>query len=168
MKLAKLTAKLFGLDEKGWERHANPWSVWTRNTVLPLLVISVWSHVWLGWWAIVPVCLSILWMIVNPKIFPKPSATDNWASKAVFGERVWMNREEIPIPQHFLTAIKILNIVAALGIPFIVWGVVALDVWITLFGMLLVYTGKLWFLDRMVWLYDNMKDKNPEYKSWLQ
>lgn len=168
MKLAKFTAKLFGLDEKGWERHANPWSVWTRNTVLPLLVLSIWSRVWIDNLALIPIILSLIWMVVNLKIFQKPASTNNWASKAVFGERVWMNREKIPIPQHFLTAIKILNTVAALGLPFIAWGVVQLDVWVTLFGMLLVYTGKLWFLDRMVWLYDTMKDKSPEYKSWLR
>ncbi|MGH1393463.1 MAG: DUF6653 family protein [Trichormus sp.] len=27
--------------------------------------------------------------------------------------------------------------------------------------------GKLWYLDRMVWLYTEMKDINPEYRSWL-
>lgn len=31
-----------------------------------------------------------------------------------------------------------------------------------LLGMALVYTGKLWFLDRMVWLWEDMKD-NPAY-----
>ena len=40
----KLSA-VFGLDDETWMRHANPWSVWTRTTVLPVLVISFWSRV---------------------------------------------------------------------------------------------------------------------------
>ena len=34
---------------------------------------------------------------------------------------------------------------------------VTLDVWPTLLGCALVYLAKLWFLDRMVWLYEEMK-----------
>jgi hypothetical protein len=39
----------------------------------------------------------------------------------------------------------------------VVWGVVRLAVWPTLFGAVLVYTGKLWLLDRMAWLYEDVK-----------
>ena len=31
----------------------------------------------------------------------------------------------------------------------------------------IVYMGKLWFIDRMVWLYEDMKDDNSLYRSWL-
>ena len=31
-------ARLFAMDEATWARHANPWSVWTRFTALPLLL----------------------------------------------------------------------------------------------------------------------------------
>ncbi|MHC4212843.1 MAG: DUF6653 family protein [Planctomycetota bacterium] len=27
--------------------------------------------------------------------------------------------------------------------------------------------GKRWFLDRMVWLYEEMRETNPEYSKWL-
>lgn len=30
-----------------------------------------------------------------------------------------------------------------------------------------VYAGKVWFLDRMVWLYEDMKEVTPEYSGWL-
>jgi hypothetical protein len=49
----------------------------------------------------------------------------------------------------------------------LVWGLVKFDVWFTVFGATLVILGKLWFIDRMVWLYGDMKDTNPEYQSWL-
>jgi len=31
----------------------------------------------------------------------------------------------------------------------------------------MVYCGKLWFLDRMVWLYEEMKELHPPYRRWL-
>jgi hypothetical protein len=35
-------------------------------------------------------------------------------------------------------------------------------------GAALVYAGKLWFLDRMVWLYADMKNATPTYRRWSQ
>jgi hypothetical protein len=35
-------------------------------------------------------------------------------------------------------------------------------------GGLLMYVGKLWYFDRMVWLYRDMKDKVPEYAKWTR
>jgi hypothetical protein len=33
--------------------------------------------------------------------------------------------------------------------------------------MVIVVLGKSWFLDRMVWLFDEMKDVNPDYRCWF-
>jgi len=85
----------------------------------------------------------------------------------VLGERVWLKRKEIPIPQHYLRPIVVLNIVTASGVPFFVWGLYALEIWPTILGTMLIYVGKMWFLDRMAWLYEDMKDATPKYKSWL-
>jgi len=52
-------AKLFGLQGDRLLRHANPISVWTRFAVLPLLALSIWSPVWIGWWSLVPIALSL-------------------------------------------------------------------------------------------------------------
>jgi hypothetical protein len=49
----------------------------------------------------------------------------------------------------------------------LIWGLVDLSIWPTLLGVVLVYLGKLWFIDRMVWIYQDMKDENLEYQSWL-
>jgi hypothetical protein len=47
------------------------------------------------------------------------------------------------------------------------WGLYALAIWPTLSGMALIMLGKLWLVDRMVWLYEDMKNASPEYRSWL-
>ena len=147
--------------------HANPWSFWTRFTVLPLLILAIWSRVWLGWWAFVPIAAAVLWMWLNPRIFPKPQSTKNWASKGVFGERVWLNRNQIPVPLHHRTLPNLLSVVSAVGMVFVIWGVSAIAIWPTLLGATVVYLSKLWFIDRMVWLYEDMKNVEPEYRSWL-
>ena len=42
------------------------------------------------------------------------------------------------------------------GLPFVVWGVIRYDPWITAFGLALHMAGKWWFIDRMALLYDQM------------
>ena len=49
---------------------------------------------------------------------------------------------------------------------FVLYGVFAFDLWPNIFGMALVYCGKLWFMDRMSWLWKDMKDANEEYRNW--
>lgn len=99
-------------------------------------------------------------------LFPKPSSTINWAPMAELGERVWLNRKEVPVPPHHRTMPNLLSGVAFLGLPFLVWGLIQLELWPTLLGIILTYAGKRWFLDRMVWLYREMKDERPDYAVW--
>lgn len=167
MNLEQNIANSFQMDKRTWSRHANPWSVSTRFTVLPLIILAIWSRVWLGWLSLLPITISLLWMWFNPRIFPKPQTTNNWASKGVLGERVWLNRDRIPVPQHHQRVPTILNLISAFGIPFLVLGLVDLEIYPTLIGVILINLGKLWFVDRMVWLYEDMKDNHPEYRSWL-
>jgi hypothetical protein len=158
-------ATLFQMDDETWTHHANPWSVWSRTTVLPALILAGWSRVWIGWWALLPGALALLWTWLNPRLFGKPASLDNWASKAVLGERIWVKRDEEPVPERHRLAPNVLNAVSAVGTLLVIWGVVRLAVWPTLLGAVLVYAGKLWFLDRMVWLHEDVKNAAPEYRA---
>lgn len=81
--------KLMSMDDATWERHANPISVWTRViTGLPTILLAVWSIKLIGWASLVIIVLAILWLWLNPRLFSPPHTTNNWASKATFGERV--------------------------------------------------------------------------------
>lgn len=40
MTLERKISNIYKLDDRAWLRHANPWSVWTRNTVMPLLILA--------------------------------------------------------------------------------------------------------------------------------
>lgn len=153
----KRISSLFQLQDDAWKQHANPVSVWSRTTVLPALIFGIWSRIWIGWWAVIPILLALLWTALNPHIFGVPAAFDSWASTSVLGERLWAHREETPVPEHHRVAPQILNAVSASGMLFVAWGVVKLAIWPTLVGTAFVYAGTLWFLDRMVWLYEDME-----------
>lgn len=167
MTLERKIANFFNLTDQNWLKHANPWSVWTRYSVLPFIVLAFWSRVWIGWWCLIPAGISLGWMFFNPVFFSKPTSTKNWASKAVMGERVYLNRDVIAIPKHHQSVIfKILNGISSIGMGLSIWATVNYSVWGAVLGISLAYLGKSWYLDRMVWLFEDMKEDNSEYKSW--
>ena len=160
-------AKLFGLDGDKWMRHANPWSVGTRFAVLPMLALSVWSRDWIGWWCLLPVTLSVVFLIVNPLLFPPPGSTRNWASKGVFGERVYANRKSVEIPPQFRCRVPtVANTLSGLGMLLLAYGLVVLDPVAVVAALFLQQTAKSWYIDRMVLLYEDMKARDPEYARW--
>jgi hypothetical protein len=165
MTMEKKIAKAFNLTSDNWMRHANPWSVGTRYSVLPIIVLAFWSRIWIGWWCAIPAALSLAWMFFNPVFFPKPKSTKNWASKSVMGERVWMNRKEKPVPAYHKTMPGILNLISSAGMILAIWAIIILSPWMAALGVALAYLGKSWYLDRMVWLYEDMK-ADPEYAGW--
>lgn len=167
MTLERKVANAFNLTPKNWMKHSNPWSVWTRYSVLPLIILAFWSRIWIGNWSFILGGIALLWMFLNPIFFSPPQSTKNWASKAVLGERVFLNRDQIALPdRHRKPIYKILNLVSSLGMGIAIWATVTYSIWGAILGTALAYLGKSWYLDRMVWLYEDMKHKNKEYASW--
>ncbi len=136
-------ARAHRMDDAAWARHANPWSVWTRVPILPLLALAIWSRAWIGWWALLPVALLIAWTWVNPRIFPPPRSLDGWGSCAVLGERLWLARNAVPVPAHHRRLVP----------------------WAALTGLAIALVAKMWFLDRMVWLVADMAG-DPRLAAW--
>ncbi len=62
---------------------------------------------------------------------------------------------------------NLLTAVSAIGVVPFIWGLWAFEIWPVVFGMMLSILAKLWFGDRMVWLFDDMKNVSEEYQSWL-
>ena len=76
----------------------------------------------------------------------------------MLGERLWIRRDEQPVPSHHRCVPHLLNGMNGAATLVAIWGVVALRVWPTLFGAALMYVAKFWYLDRMVWLYWDAED----------
>jgi hypothetical protein len=158
-------ARAHRMDDATWARHANPWSVWTRVPILPLLALAVWSRAWIGWWALLPAALLLAWTWVNPRIFPPPRSTGNWSSRAVLGERLWLARNEVPVPPRHRVVPRLLTALSAAGGLLVAIGLVRLLPWATLTGLAVAMLAKFWFLDRMTWLVAEMEG-DPRLSRW--
>lgn len=167
MDLGALTEKSMSMDAHVWARHANPWSGWTRVPLLPALALAIWAREWIGVWCLALITVLLIWTWVNPRIFPEPQSTDNWMSRGVIGERVWLNRKSVAIPGHHARWAIILSVVSGIGLVPLAWGLWQLELWPVLTGLALSMGGKLWFLDRMVWLHADMAPTRPEYAAML-
>jgi hypothetical protein len=64
--------------------------------------------------------------------------------------------EGIPVPARHRVAPNVLGAVSALGVPFIARGLVLRNGWMVLFGLAVQMAGKIWFIDRMAILYDDV------------
>jgi hypothetical protein len=154
-------AKAFGLEGDGWQRHANPWSVYTRIPIPALLAAAISTRTRIGRRSLVPVGLVCVWTAINPRAFPPPGSLDHWASRGVLGETYWANRKEVPVPARHRVAPNVLSAVSALGVPFIARGLVVRNAWMVLFGLAVQEAGKIWFIDRMALLYDDVVPAAP-------
>lgn len=160
-------ANIFGLKGSSWLKHASPASVWSRYFILVFLCLSVWSRVWIGWYCLIPLSIFIIWTKINPLFFHKPKNINSWASKCVIGEMMFSNRKNVPIASHHLPVIWFLYIVQFTGLAFICLGLYFLDMWSTIMGLVMVYLGKSWFLDRMVWIHQET-NSDPNYLEMLK
>ena len=158
--------RAFGLEGDAWMRHANPVSVWTRFAALPLLALAIWSRAWIGWLALVPVALALVWIAVNPLFFRPPRSTRNWASRAVLGERISTELGSDSLPEQFRSPVIAVTTAGQFaGLALMAYGLVELDLLATTAGLVVTQGAKAWFLDRTVLLFEHMKGDEP-YRSW--
>jgi len=125
------------------------------------MILAVWSRVWLGRWALVPVAVVVVWLIINPVAFRPVVEPTAWVSKAVYGEQIWLTQRD-RAPAVYRTMMRWLIAAGLAGFLFIAWGLWALDVWPTVYGATLVVFSQLWQLDRMRLLYDELQAKRQD------
>ena len=149
--------RLMSMDDAIWRRHANPLSVWTRMlTALPLLVLAIWSRVWLGAAALPLIAAAVAWIWINPRLFAEPDRFDSWASKGVLGERIFLeHRDDLPDTQ--VRAAHVLSWMSLPGALVMIWGLWTLWWEGAVFGALLTALPKIWFVDRMVWIFEEWR-----------
>jgi hypothetical protein len=92
--------------------------------------------------------------MVNPGAFPAVDVPTCWASKGIYGERIWLQQRD-SLSSENRRVLRLLVIPGAAGIALVAWGLIALDVWPTVFGAKLVVLAQLWRIDRLVRVYDD-------------
>lgn len=168
MDLFGAAERMMAMDESAWSRHANPMSGYTRIAGGSALFFALYSAHWIGWWSLLPIALTVAWLVVNPRAFPPPKTADKWMTRGVLGERVFLNRKAVPIPEGFVIANGITTALAALFSVLAIWGVVTGDFWFAFTAWHGAAVSKLWFVDRCAWLFDTMKDRHPTYRAWAE
>lgn len=136
--------------DAAWARHTSPWSVWSRYVGGLLLFVTLYYH---RWWLLAGI---VLFLLVNPFLFPEPESKESWASRSVLGEQIWTQKWHWDFP----TAIS------ALGGLFALLGLLAAYFqffWPTIVAVVLAMGLKTLFLHLMVRLYD---DRRRQY--WEQ
>ncbi|MEX0672522.1 MAG: DUF6653 family protein [Candidatus Paceibacterota bacterium] len=127
------------LSKNTWKRHANPWSGWTRVLAMPVIAVGLYLQ---SYWIL---GLAVVWLIVNPLIFPKPKSTNNWMSRGVLGEEKYY-ADGKKLKRDLPTLLNSINV--PVFIAFIYFGWTGQLIPLILSG-LLVMTLKFWFIDRM-------------------
>jgi len=147
--------------------RANGWSLWARAVTLPLLVLALWSHQWIGiGGAAILTALVAIWGWAHPRLLPARGRTDTFYARAVFGERVWLNRFRVPIPrEREIRALVMWGLIAS-GAVIGVWGAVSAVALAAIGGVVLALGARLAFHREMALLYRDMKREDPIYRSW--
>jgi hypothetical protein len=155
----KALARAFIMTDEAWRRHANPWSVYTRFAAIPAMIFAVWSRVWIGWWALIPTGGVIVWLWLNPRLFPAVTEPRSWAAKGIYGEKLWL-LEPSRVPRECRTVLRRLTIPAIAGFVLLIWGLVWLSAWPTAFGATLIVLTQFWRIDRFSRLYEDSQRAN--------
>lgn len=167
MKIEMIAARLFKMNDEVWVKHSNPMSVWSRVlTLLPLSGVLYWRE-YFGTYLLPIVFVFILWLWLNPRIFPVPRSNDNWAARAVFGEKLLTSAYRENIAAHHRQPVFFTKLITGIGFVLLLIGIWKIDFTAYCCGLTIVYLGKFWFLDRMNWIYRDQAEHDPEVASWI-
>jgi len=129
-----------------WKKHSSAWSGWTRVAAAPLF----WHALWLrNPYYLVAV---IIFLVINPRLFAAPKKITNWMSKGVIGEKIYTGAL---IKKDFISTT--LCILMALVFFISMYAIWTHQLILTVTTFFLAMTFKFWYLDRMVFLYEESK-----------
>ncbi|WP_436908055.1 DUF6653 family protein [Halosimplex marinum] len=129
-----------------WERHANPWSGWSRTLTLPALLYAVYHRRWRL------LAATVAFTLFNPVLFPKPDDADAWMTKVVLAERRWRASGDD------LGALQLLNVGNGVATLYAVYAAYRRDVGGATVAGALAMTLKLAFVDALVRRYEGELD----------
>ena len=168
MDIFKTAERLMGMSDATWARHANRWSVYTRFGGAVPVFFALWSAHWIGWWSLIPIAMAGSWVYLNPRFFSAPNTADSWAARGVLGERAFLNRKIVPIPNEPQRVAQITTTLSGFFMVIGIWGLLRGDFLVAFAGWHASVACKAWFVDRMAVLWDEMKDKHPTYSAWAR
>jgi hypothetical protein len=137
--------------EQFWQKYANPLSGWCHFYTYPLLIIAVYFHSW--YLALLAFGLFVL----GPFLLPEPSKKKYWITRAILGEQIFYRRQFF-LQRHLATTILALSL---LTFAFALLTAYNQHYYLCLSFVVLTILFRMWFLDKMVAIYD----RNQELSS---
>ncbi len=132
-----------------------------------LLTAALWTHLWLGMSGSLVLTAAVFIALAALSRLPfDPARRNSWARQAGFGERIWLNRLLVPIPQNINFRIVVLYLVFWTGTMVALLGGVTGALILSLTGLTVAHTAQYVCFKKLIHLYGIMRDKNPLYRFW--
>jgi hypothetical protein len=129
-----------------WQRHANPWSGWTRVLAYPLLMLGIYrrdGRLLAG---------TTLFVLLNPVLFPAVDSDEAWMSRVVLGERLWLSEGR---KASLVNLLNVANVPVSLYAVYAAYRRRPLRTAVATAGSMLL---KFLFVNEMVKFYDSHAD----------
>lgn len=151
--MASDSSRLGELKRVFWQRHANPWSGWTRVLAYPLLMLGIYrrdGRLLAG---------TTLFVLLNPVLFPAVDSDEAWMSRVVLGERLWLSEGD---KASLINLLNVANVPVSLYAVYAAYRRRPLRTALATVGSMLL---KFLFVNEMVKFYDSHADAGALVES---
>ncbi|MET1415308.1 DUF6653 family protein [Roseibium sp. HPY-6] len=132
-----------------------------------ILVAALWSHIWLGLMTAALLAIGLSFVLVAfQRLRFERYGNLTWAKSVGFGERIWLNRLFVPVPEQLGARITTLYVVFWLGASIALLGGSTASWVLTSSGLVVAYCAQFVCFRKLIELYHQMKSKAPLYDFW--
>jgi hypothetical protein len=159
------TPSLLQITQTG--KPASATAVLAKVLAPAALSLGLWSKVWFGGPFAALVCLiAVILLVLAPKFLGTNFVRFSWARQVGYGEKIWLNRMVIPVPQGLNYRLTTLYLVFWSGVLVALWGGLATLPLLSATGLAVAYSAQFACFVKLIHLYQVMKDKYPLYRFW--
>lgn len=131
------------------------------------LTAALWTHVWLGSFGSIMMAVAVMGaFLVLSRLFFAVGKNSGWARRVAFGERIWLNRMVVPIPQNLNFRITTLYLVFWTGTLVAITGGFTASLLLALSGLTVAYATQFVCFRKLIHLHSIMQDKAALYRFW--
>jgi Family of unknown function (DUF6653) len=153
--------------KRGAIKPAGSIATYAKVVAPALITAALWSHVWVGTTASVALTLvAVFFVVAIARIRRQTQSSRGWAVAVSFGERIWLNRLQIPIPGELNAKLTVLYLSFWTGTLVALSGGFTASAILTATGLIVAYTAMIVYFQKLVRLYRTMKEKEPLYRFW--
>ncbi len=148
-------------------KPASAVSVFLKIAAPFVLSAALWAHIRIGYTSAAVLMIAVMFCLVAaPKIMGGRHRADTWASRVGFGERIWLNRLLLPIPQDINHTITTLYVVFWCGTLTAMAGGLTASLVLTGTGLVVACAAQFVCTRKLGELYQTMQDDVPLYRFW--